>query len=72
MYQNMLTTFVLNGKITKGAVEHMYGGCDVLTEIELPEGIVLVELVSGEVIERPEIEKLEVNLKVIKRTPAFA
>lgn len=44
----------------------------MVAEIELPEGIVLVELVSGEVIERPEIEKLEVNLKVIKRTPAFA
>lgn len=44
----------------------------MLTEIELPAGVVLVELASGVILERPDTEKLEVNLKLIKRTPAFA
>lgn len=44
----------------------------MVAEIALPAGVILVELSSGEILERPEAEKPEVNLKVIKRTPAFA
>ncbi len=40
-----------------------------IDRIELPAGVVLVELKSGEILERPETEKPEVNLKEIITAP---